>query len=301
MIITDRFTLLKGVSNLLDLSKNQVQDYTLDGNTPKHVFASLELKKNIIRHPLVPNAFDKIFDYVKNVKTTNDLNILVLEQYPLVTSYNRKTHSRIVNINAFNSKEIGRVSYMNLYASLVYAYTFESMVTGRLRIPDNAAQPISNFLFSLFVQLFDRDYGLIVKHSIKLPALKFILTAYVLVAFFGRNQERPTYQLAKQYSGYNYENNIDVLKKIDLTNIRGLIQGLSEIGVMPGLNLIKFTTKIWKQYDIQMLPGFEDLARFMSLIMVSSIGQQTISKTFIQKYNEVVYMQLLNIMKKKLF
>jgi hypothetical protein len=297
MIIKDNFTLLSGASNILNLSNAQINSLTLEGNSPKHVYATLELKKSMIRH----FGVDKILEYVKNIKTTKNLNVVVYERYPLVTSYNQKTHSKLVNISPFNAKELSRVSYMNLYASILYAYTFDAIVNSRLRIPDNMAQPISNYWFSMFVQVFGKQYGMTGTYSSKLPGLKFLITLYILIAFFGRKQEKPTYNLAKQYSGYAYEDKVDILKKIDLTEIRGLIQALSETEIMPGFNIIKFTTMFHRLLDVQMLAGFEDLSRFMSLIMTSSVGNQQIAKPFIHKYNKVAYMQMLQYMEKKLF
>lgn len=298
MIIKQNFTLLKGATNILNLSQNQINSLTLEGNSPKHVFVSLELKKNLIRH----FAVDKILDYVKNVKITKDLNVLVWDQYPLVVSYNQKPQSKIINIAPeFNAKELSRVAYMGLYASILYAYTFESIITKRLRIPDSMASVISNYMFSLFVQVFGKNYGMTGTYSSKLPALKFMITSYILIAFFGRKQETPTFNLAKQYSGYDYSDKVDVLKRHDLSDIKGLIDTLSDAEIMPGLNLIKFTTKVHNFFGVQFLPGFEDLSRFMSLIMTSTVSGQAIAKPFIKKYSMKNYTQMWQYMQKKLF
>ncbi len=297
MKITENFLLITGAPNILNMSRNEINSLTLEGNSPKHVYVALELKKNQIRH----KGRDKILEYVKNVKVTKDLDVLVIDQYPLVTTYNRKTNSKVINLAPFNTKELGRVSYNTLFATMLYAYTFESLVTGKLRIPDNMIQPISSFWFSFFVQVFGRDYGMTGTYSSKLPGLKFLITLYILIAFFGRKQDRSTYNLAKRYSGYYFDEKLDVLNRLDLSNIRGFITGLSQMEVMPGFNVIKFTTKVHQMFDLQMLPGFEDLSRFMSLIMVSSMGGQTIAKPFISKYNLKVYVQLLSYMEKRLF
>lgn len=297
MKIIDNFTLISGAPNILNLSKEQIQSATLEGNSPKHLYITLELKKNMIRH----KGLETILNYAKNIDKTKDLDILVLEQYPLVASYNQKTHSKIINIAPFNTKEIGRVSYGNLYGALLYAYTFDKIVNKKLRIPDNMTQPISHFLFSFFVQVFGRDYGMTGTYSSKLPGLKFLLTLYVLVAFFGRIQNKSIYTLSKQFSGYAYEDKIDILKKMDMSTFRGLATSLREMDIMPGFNVIKFTTKMQVMFDLQMLPAFEDLSRFLSLIMVSGYGAQNFSKSYIHKYNKTVYIQILNYMEKRLF
>jgi hypothetical protein len=298
MQIKKTFSLLKGTPNILDMSKSQIESLTLEGNSSKHVFVSLELKKNVIRH----FALDKILDYVKNVKTTNDMSVIVNEQYPLVVSYSHKAHSKIINIVPFNAKDLARVSYMNLYASVLYAYTFDSLINGRLRIPDNMVKVISNFWFSLFVRMFGRAYGMTGTYSSKLPGLKFLITAYLLIAFFGRKQDNAVYKAAKQYSGFSYEDNVDILNKIDMSDFRGFIKSLTLMEIMPGFNIIKFTVAIHRIFDdVQILPGFEDLSRFMSLVMISSVPQQTIVKPVFRKYNVEAHSDILNYIKGRLF
>lgn len=297
MKITEKFTLLEGVPNILNLSKSQIETFTSEENTPKHVYATLELKKSVIRH----DGFKKILDYVRNVKQTQDLNVLVNPQYPLVVSYSQKAHSKIINILPFNAQDLAKVSYNNLYGALLYAYTFDSFVNGRLRVPDSMAQVITNYWYSLFMRVFGRAYGLTGTYSSKLPALKFLITAYILITFFGRKQDRATYNLAKQYSGFQYDDILDILNRVDLSNIRGFVQALSLSETFPGFNVIRFTTVIHRRFDVQMLPFFEDLARFMSLIMTSSYAQQNFAKSFIRTYQPKSYVTMYDFMKKKLF
>lgn len=297
MIVNERFILLKNVPNILDLSKSQINELTFEDNTPRHVYATLELKKNIIRH----FGFEKILEYVKNVKISKDLSVLVWDKYPLVSSFNRKTNDKIINIHPFNTKELGRVSYLNLYASLLYAYSFEKLATKKLRVPDNMFEVISNFMRSLFIQVFGRDYGLVGTYSSEIPALNFILLTYILIAFFGRKQTTATYQMATKYSGFDYKPRLETLNNVDLSNIHGLIKGLSSMEIMPGLNIVKFTVKIKRFFDVQMFPGFEDCSRFLSLILVSSFGGQRIAPPFISKYNPAMYKRMLDFMQKGLF
>jgi hypothetical protein len=298
MVIKDKFTLLSGNDNVLNLSQSQIDSLTLEPNLPKLVYASLELKSNMIHHM----GFDTILKYLQTSIAKKDLDVIHWDQYSLSASYNKKTKSKIVNIAPFNAKDINRVSYMNLYADVVYAYAFEGFVTERIKLPISLTPMISNYWFSFFVQAFGKDYGMTGTYSSKLPGLKFLITTYIMIAFFGKPQNTSTYNLAKKYSGYNYTDDLNVLKQKDLSDIKGFIQALSDMGIMPGLNLVKFTSKVVKFFNgISFLPAFEDLSRFMSLILVSSINNQSIAKPFIKKYNEKIYIQLVKYMEKKLF
>jgi len=295
MIIKDHF-FLNNADNFLNLSRSQIDSMVLETNTPKHVYAALELKRTSINH-FAKNTF---LEYIKNVKTTKDLDVIVYDAYSLCATYNKKTKSKIINLSPMNAKEVGRVSHTKLYAAIVHAYILDAIVKNKLRIPDNMAQPISNYWFSLFNQVFGRDFGLTGTYSDKLPGLKFMLTSYILIAFFGRKQNKATFDLAKRYSSYSYESNNDVLAKHDLTEIRGLIRTLSESGVMPGFNIIKFTTRTHQMFGVQMLPMFEDLSRFMATIMASSVKQQDLYRSFIHKYNKAMYIRMLDYMTKQL-
>lgn len=298
MVIKDKFTLLSGNDNVLNLSQSQIDSLTLEPNLTKLVYASLEIKSNLIHH----TGFDKILKYLETAITTKDLDVIYWDQYSISASYNKKTKSKIINIAPFNAKDINRVSYMNLYAAVVYSYAFEKFVTEKIKLPFSMTPMISNYWFSFFVRAFGRDYGMTGTYSSKLPGLKFLITAYIMIAFFGKPQNVATYNLAKKYSGYDYKDDLNVLKQKDLTDIKGLIQSLSDIGIMPGLNLVKFTSKVVKYFNgISFLPAFEDLSRFMSLLLVSSINNQSIAKPFIKGYNEKIYTQLLKFMEKKLF
>ena len=148
------------------------------------------------------------------------------------------------------------------------------------------------FINHLFVQVFGRAYGLVGTYSAKLPGLKFLITAYVLIAFFGRKQDKATFNEARGFSGYQYNDKLDTLMKHDLSDIHGLTKLLSEMDVMPGMNIIKFTTAIYDRFGTQMMPGFEDLSRFLSLIMTSSIGVQTIARSVISKFQRDMYVRM---------
>jgi len=96
-----------------------------------------------------------------------------------------------------------------------------------------------------------------------------------------------------------FSNEYDALGKYDFSKIEDFIQSLSELGVMPGLSLIKFTAKVHTFLKINGLAAFEDMSRFFCFILTISIpGTKMVPTWVAKKYNEKQYYILVDIMRK---
>ena len=180
MKVKDSFKLVSNVPNILNLSESVLRSYYDEDNSPRHVFAILELKKNSIVH----FTTKKIFKMVSDTKKRDSLQIINFD-YPLPVSYNPPTKGMIVNLKPFELKEISNMSPNDLYASIVYAYSFSQMVTKKFKISPSYAKIIVNFLLSFYVKAFGRKYGLVGIYSSGIPKLKFLIACYILSSFFG--------------------------------------------------------------------------------------------------------------------
>ncbi len=68
---------------------------------------------------------------------------------------------------------------------------------------------------------------------------------------------------------------------------------------MPGIKPYSFTTKIYRWYGINLLPGFEDCSRFIMAIVAASIGGSKMVPSFIStKYNERAFNSIVEMSKK---
>ena len=295
MIIKDKFRLISGMPNVINLSPSVIKTYQNEENNPRHVFAFLELKKKSLNH----FTNKTIFKLISDTKKRDAVQVVDFEKYPLPCTYNPPTKGMIVNLKPFEVTEISSLSANDLYGAIVYSYAFSKMVTGKFKIPESYARIIVAFLLSMLVQLFGKEYGLVGIYSSGIPKMKFLLACYILAAFYGNRNGKGLLKKAATIAPYMFSNEYDALIKYDFMKIEDFIQSLSDLGVMPGLSLIKFTAKVHAFMRINMLAAFEDMSRFFCFILTSSVPGTKVVPTWIgKKYNEKQYYILVDIMRK---
>jgi hypothetical protein len=293
IVIKDNFRLVSNVPNVIKLSPAMIKNYTYEENSPRHIFAFLELKRKSIPH----FTNNTIFKLISNKKLRETVQVVDLEQYPLHVSYNIPTKGMITNLNPFGVKEISSLSANDLYACLVYSYAFSKLVTKKFKISESYSKHIIDFLLSMYVQLFGRKYGLLATYSSGISKLKFLLACYIYAAFFGYKNGIQLFKTASKAAPYLYNNEIDLLLKYDFSKIEDFVKALSETKVMPGINLIRFTATIHAFMKIEMLAALEDVSRFFSVLLTSNIPGARVVPTFISKYNERAYFNIIDIMR----
>jgi hypothetical protein len=124
MIIKEKFSLLKDLPNILDLSKSVIDTYKIEGG-PRKIFVILKLMENRIKH----FTKDPIMDILSNIKKRERIVLSNIPNYLLPISYDRSMNSIIINLTAMGSDDISRHDPKNIYASLVYGITFSILVT----------------------------------------------------------------------------------------------------------------------------------------------------------------------------
>jgi len=294
MIIKDRFKLVSNAENILQVSESVIQRYIGEENTVRHVFAILELKKSSISH----FTKNKIFDWISNTVRRESIKVVSFDNYPLPVSYNHSTKSHIINLKYFNVSNVASLNPNDLFASLVYAYTFTSLVTKEYKIQESYAKTIVNYLLSFYLQLFGKEYGLIGSYSTGIPKLKFLIACYILSSFFGVSSGKTLFQKASTIAPYLYEEDIKELFKYDFSQIDQFILAVSDLKVMPGLTIIKYTSKLYRFFGVNILPAMEDCSRFFSVMLTSSISGNSIAPKFLFKYNQKEYSTLIEILRR---
>jgi len=156
MIIKQKFRLVSNTPNILSVSSSVIKSYEKEENSPRHVFAVLELKKKTIQH----FSNDTIFKLISDTQKRKKIHVVNFEQYPLAATYNKPTKGLIVNLKSFEVSEISNINPNDLYAALVYSYSFSKFVTKKVKIPSGSVRSIVNYLTSLYVQVFGKEYGL---------------------------------------------------------------------------------------------------------------------------------------------
>lgn len=291
MIVKTKFSLLKDLPNILNLSKSVINTYKVE-HGPRKLFVILKLMENRINH----FTKDPVINLLSDIKKRDNIAIVNINNYLLPISYNTTTNDKLINLTAMGSDDISRHDPKNLYASLVYAIIFSVLVTKKYQINEKYFSTISNFLISIFIRLFGKDYGLLGIYSTEIPKLKFLTNCYILNSFFGLTGNG-MYRLAAASSSFDYKKIENELSSYDFSEIRNFIQSLSDFKVMPGINRYMFSSKVLRLFGYGFLPALEDPSRFLSIITTSSLSGTNIVPTFINKYNEMEYNKLLEISK----
>lgn len=291
MIVKDKFSLLKDLPNTLDLSKSVIDTYKVEGG-PRKIFVILKLMENRITH------FTKgpIMNILSDIRQRERLDIVNIPNYLLPVSYNKVNNGIIINLTSMGSEDISRHDPKNIYASLVYGLTFSILVNKKYNIDVKYFSTISNFLVSIFIRLFGKDYGLLGIYSTEIPKLKFLTNCYILESFFGIKGSN-LYRLSGSASSFDYKDIESDLNKYNFYEIKDFIQSLNAFKVMPGINRYVFSSKVLRLFGYGFLPALEDLSRFISIIATSSLSGTNVVPTFISKYNETEYNKLLDISK----
>lgn len=292
MIIKDKFELIRGQENVTNTSIGKLNQIGIKLG-PRLIFVNLEQTKSRISH----YTKNKVFNFISDLDKRKQLIVADDPSYILKVTYNKTKH-QIINLNPFNISTISpdKPGTQNLYALLVYSITFSELVSGKFKVNPNYLVPISNYLVSIFLRLFGKQYGLLGSYSAQIPKLKFVTNLYILNAFFGISGLK-AYRQATAASGFNFQDQMDKLKKYKFDNINDLILSFSDFGIMPNLNKHIFTSKILKMFGIEFLPALEDLSRFIAILATSNIKGSNIVPTYLSKYNERDFNKILEITK----
>lgn len=293
MIVKDKFDLLKGIDNVLKMSKSEIAKYEVE-NGARKVFVVLELTRGKINH----YTKDKVFRKISDLKERKFLHVVNLPNYPLPVSYNMPTKSMVINLSPFGIDDVEstKPGVFNLYALMVYAIVFSDLVSGKMKVTDKYATVMSDFFVSVLIRLFGKQYGLLGSFATQIPKMKFLSNVYILDSFFGI-KGLPAYKKAASSSAFNYKDILDDLSKYDFSNINDFILSLSDFGIMPNINRHIFASKCLRFFGLNVMPAFEDCSRFIATLTTSDIKGSNVISTFLPKYNEREFAKILTISK----
>jgi hypothetical protein len=290
-MVKQKFDLLKGVDNVLKVSSSTISK-ALVGNGPRKIFVNLELEKRRINH----FTKDKVFSLITSKSARKIINVVNFDKYALPITYNVTTKGMIINISHFGVDDIlsTKPGPINLYALMVYGITFSTLVSGQIRVSDRYSSAMADYMTSLLIRFFGKQYGLLGSFSSEIIKLKFLINCYILGSFFGTTG-LAAWKRASAAASYSYKDIEDKLKRYDFTTINDFITSLSETGVMPNINRHLFAGKMLQMLGLNFMPALEDLSRFISILTTSDIKGSNIVPTWISKYNERAFQSILEI------
>ena len=290
MVIKDKFSLLKDVPNVLDLSASVIKANSIEDSS-RTLASTLNLIERRINH----FTKERVYKIISDPAKLRRLHVVSFTEYNLPASYNRKTKGDVINLRAFGTDDMSRVDPRNIYASTVYAILFGDLVTRAVKVRDSHAANFVNYFLALFVRLFGKEYGLVGAYATEIPKLKFLLSCYVLSSFFGFESGKDVYKKSATIATFNPEDIVSDLDKYNFSNILSFIKSLSDLRVMPGLNQHTFTAKLLRHLTINFIPAIEDLSRCISVLTVSTLTGSTIVPTFIHTYNSTAFNNIVEI------
>ena len=292
MIVKERFKLINS-PNLLQLSRNDIIKYTLPKG-PTKISSVLGLVEDKVNH------FTKarIYRYLSE-KALYRTAVLIVPDYPFFVTYNSPTNQIVINLYNFGIDDIypNNPDPINIYACMVYGISFSNLVNGSVSVSPNHYPPMAAFLFTLFIRLFGKEFGLSTTYSTELSKLQFLIHVYVLGSFFGITGPE-AYSKASLASSFDFKDYEEFLDKYDFTNTDHFILCLSDFKIMPGLTKFGFARKFVQFFGVDFLPALEDVSRFISIMTVASIPGSSLIPTFVaKKYNTSEFNKILEISK----
>jgi len=291
MIVKKKFDLFKGVPNIIRVSSSVIKSQSIPGDR-HNLVRTMKLIEKRINH----FSSKRIFALTSNIRDTRKALDIVSMDYPLPVTFNTTNKKAIINLGFFGVDEISRLDPINVYACLVYALTFSDLVQGKVKVKDMYYVPITNYLGSIFVRLFGKEFGLLGPYATEISKLKFLIACYVLAGFFGVTGT-PAYRKASVLTGVDYRQLLDQLKKYDFANVNDFIKSLSEMKVLPGIDKHRFANKALRSLQVDFFAAFEDLSRFISWITTSSVKGSNVVPTYIDDWNPSEYGKILSISK----
>ena len=294
MVTKDKFELLNQIPNILNVPQSSLERYQQEENSPAHIYTFLKLKQKHIKH----FTKDKIYKFISDAKARETLQVVNFEKYSLDVTINKPTKNIVINLKPSDVEIISDLSPNDLFANIVYGYGFSRLINREVKIGDMYAKPIIDFLTSLLVRAYGKEYGLTEIYSSGIPKLKFLLSCYILSSFFGVSKGSALLRKASALAPYNYQPEAMEILKYDYTSIIDFLKALSDLRVMPGVKAYSFTAKLYRWYGTNMIAGFEDLSRFICAIVAASVGGSKMVPSWISKYHERAFGQILEIAKK---
>lgn len=271
-VVKDQFQLIKDTPNILNLPTADLKSILVPRGS-NQVYAVLKLQERRIKH----FTKDTIFTVISDPRTREKIHVVVYPEYIFPVSYNKPTRGIVINLAAFQVDDISRVSPINIYACLIYGLTFSKLVLSKADA-SQVSSAVVNYLLSIFIRLFGKKYGLLGIYSREINKLKFLISCYVLVSFFGTDVKR-IYLLSSSSSFFDYKPIESELDEFDFSNIEDFIRSLSHFKVMPGINKYSFLQRFLDSLGSNFIPGLEDVSRFVaSLITASFKGSDVIPR-----------------------
>jgi len=287
-MIKEKLSLLAGTSNILDFPQAAIDAHKISEEDVMQIIDTTKLylrkvgshwSKKIIEKQIA-NGF-KNFDFT------------VLPRYPLPGVYNKKEHRIVVNTNVFGRRSILNVDPRDIYAIILYSYLVTYFTIKP--IPSKMADTLADFMSSIYIKIFAKRYGLIGSYVSEIPKLRFLVSLYTFVSFFGMKQKQAYLKSGTMSKVRKDAFEVD-LEDYDFNDVRQFIKCMSDSGVLHGISVHEFAATIIRIFNGPIsLAAFEDGMRFMATAGASTISATTIFPQGLERFHLKLFSKIENI------
>jgi len=280
-MIKQKLTLLADATNIFNFSQNLMDSYSISEEDKEMVSSVVKIfSKKVKEH----YTLAKIQHHISN--NLSRFDIVSISKYSLPFTFNAPTKKAVVNIAALGKRSVSSIDPRDLYTLIVSAHVFANSILKRL--PPSLHADISEFMSAIFLKIFAKKFGLIGSFYHLIPELRYLVSVFVFTSFFDYDQKE-SYKTAVRYAKYSKSSLKIDLDDYDFRNIYDLIKALNDNGTLPGLTSYMFVSIMISNFGEYNLSMFEDLARFNSAIVASSINGNTITTPRLQLFNPDLY------------
>lgn len=289
MFNKDKFELIYGRSgelyNIVPLRKSTLSAFQVSKADEEHI-KRLCLVYGASRGHTSTKIIEK---YINTVKIIN------LPDYPL-TGFVNVEGIPYFNISTIPVSLVSDFTPADVYAGYIYTialYLFSS----KTPFNQNVEEHVSAFYFAVFMKVFGKKSGLLGSYMNLIPKLRFIIAMYVHCGVFGLpDTDDARKKLALSVNLYNID---DIKLDYNFKSSKDFLKCINENRIIP-ISENVFSSKIINMGGVNSLPMFEDVNRFFSVLLASTISGNIIFSPYWSKVRPDLYKKLVYIATKNL-
>jgi hypothetical protein len=284
-MLKKELTVLGNSENIISVAQNLVDSHSIEQEDVKFFISTLRLflekNKTHIMYPFVKKHLDNQFA---------KFDIVKISKYALPVTFNQLTKKVIINISALGKRSVASIDVRDLFTLIVYGHSFANLILNS--VPEFLSANISDYMSSLFLKVFAKKFGLTGSYFELIPAMRYIISLYILVSFFNLSSDKASVNAIKT-SRFNPRKSEIKFLDYDFTKISDLIKCLDKSGTLPGLNAYYFINTMGNNFGTVNLPMFEDFCRFGSILLSSTVNQNNIITSRLRFINEDLYERII--------
>ena len=288
-MIKTELSLLNNKPNIFSFPQSTIDSFSVDKNDKDLYLSTVKIfmprMQNHITYPYVKFHVDTNFKFI---------DIIRMKQYPLPSIYNETTKHCIINLTALQKRSISNIDMRDLYTILVYSHSCLVLSLTKNKLLDNYSDVFCQYMGFVFLKLFAKRYGITGSYIDKIPQFRFIVYSYIYRMFFGMGQKEAI-KAGSILSKYDYSRMEINPMEYDLMDFSRFLQLLSDSEVTPGLTDYRFLEQIIRNFGTMNLPFFEDLMRFSSVMLASTVSGNTYFSPAFQMFNPGYFSKVVEI------